>query len=57
MKINWTDEAYPEEITEFRIEYSNGDDVEEKVANNYMSISDEESSDGDSDDGDDKIIF
>ena len=53
MKINWTEEAYSEEIAELLIDYSNGDDVEEKVANNDILISDEESSDGDSNGDDD----
>ena len=57
MKIDWTDEAYPEETAEFLIEYSNGDDVAEIAANNDMAISDVASIDGDSDGGDDKIIF
>ena len=44
MIINWTQEAYPEEIAELLIEDSNGDDMEETVANNDMLSSDEESS-------------
>ncbi len=48
MAINWTQEAYPEEIAELLIEDSNGDDMEETVANNVMLSSDEESSNKDS---------
>lgn len=53
MTINWTEEAYPEEIAELLIEDSNGDDAEEMVEDNDMLSSDEESSDGESDGDDD----
>eukprot|EP00112_Aurelia_sp_Birch-Aquarium-sp1_P007166 Seg1781.9 transcript_id=Seg1781.9/GoldUCD/mRNA.D3Y31 product="hypothetical protein" protein_id=Seg1781.9/GoldUCD/D3Y31 len=53
MTINWTGEAYPEEIAELLIEDSNGDDAEEMVEDNDMLSSDEESSDGESDGDDD----
>ena len=53
MKIYCTEEAHLEEIAELLIWYSIGDDVEEIVANNDILISDEESSDGDSDGDDD----
>ena len=49
----WTQEAFPEEIAELLIEDSNGDDMEETVANNDMLSSDEESSDRDSNGNDD----
>ncbi len=48
MIINWTQEAYPEEIAKLLIEDSNGDDMEETVVNNNMLSPDEESSDRDS---------
>ena len=57
MIINCTPEAFPEEIAELLIEDSNGDDMEETVANNDMLSSDEESSDRDSNGNDDQMIF
>ena len=53
MTLNWTQETYPEEIAELLIEDSNGDDIEETVANDDMLSSDEESSNTDSDGDDD----
>ena len=53
MAINWTEEAYPEDIAELLIESNNGDDAEEIAENNDVSSSEQESSDGDTDGDDD----
>ncbi len=57
MTINWTQEAYQEEIAELPIEDSNGDDMEGTVVNNDMLSSDEESSDRDSYNNVDEMLF